>query len=663
MKEHLSCQGRLTDEQILQAEDYALTMKMPLDEAALFLNFLDYESLGQILADIFGTPYQALLQTPPPESAKEKVPVKIAERHHIFPVNFDEKTHILTLAVHDPSDPELLEKLGNFFPAPFRLDFVVASRPEIAMAIDVHYRGKTYTASPELEIPEEFTIVSSENSVGSGADPEEVRISDQRILVLEPALDRFRALSAILRMEGFPDVRWVASPEEASNAVKTEPFDVILVNARSYRARGSWIRDMAAEMDLPPVSYYDLKSMLLAQVFPYGQMSEALISLVSFFVSTTLKDREDQLRETVVRVRYCKALAIKLGMDPVRVDGTILAAWLCGLEQADRLPAQVVTPYGLEEIVGPTVAEGKGKRLEASVLSLVRKYQDLKKSDPELAGDMDRIRKRLGPQLQSSEEKTVLECLIHVIRDEAFLKDAGKSAGRVLVVDPEYSVDSGMALRLANEGYDVTGVPDAAKAAKVVMDSGTDLVISEVNLPGTDGLKLCRALRKSSRAAHTPFFFVSAEEGERLAAECLEAGADDFLKKPVDLELLSLKIRHILSIKGPGNGNRGITGSLVDMSATDIVQSLTSGDKNVEVRLESMGKRGRIYIREGEIIHSEAGELEGEEAFYRIMGWQSGKFEVVGCSTFPDRTIHSSTMSLLMEGARLTDEASHATEA
>lgn len=658
LKNQLVGQGRLTEEQILQAEDYALTMKMSLDEAILFLNMLDYASLGQSLAEIYEIPYHPLLEEPPSEAAKEKIPLKSAERQQIFPVDFDAKTSILTLAVHDPEDQELVEKLRNIFPEPVRLNFTVASEPEICMAIDVHYKGKTYTPDLKLEVPEEFNIVSPENKVKTELDLEDAQQSEKKILLLESELDRSRALATILRMEGFPDVKWVASPEEAANAIKAEPADLILANARTYKAQGSWIKEMSVKVELPLISYYNLKPMLLGQEYPYSQMSEALISLVSFVVRRSLQNNEEQLQEIIIRVKYCKVLALRLGMDPVQVDGTVLAAWFSGPNQGELLLDQLTTPYRLEEILKPGENSHCEKRVEASILSLVKKYQILKKNNPEVTNNIDLVRKELEPQFHSPEDKSLLESFLHVIKDEEFLKNVDQSAGRILIVDPDFLLDSSMALRLANDGYEVTGVADAGKAAKVIMDSGTDLVVSEINLPGTDGIQLCRVLRKKSDAAHIPFFFLTAEEGEGLATECLKAGADDFLKKPVDLELLSLKIRHILSIKALKEVKRGITGSLTDMSATDVIQSLTSGDKDVEIHIESTGEKGQIYIQEGEIIHSQAGDLDGEEALYRLMAWQTGEFEIVACSTFPPRTIHSSTMSLLMEGARRADEAS-----
>ena len=662
LKAHLIKHGPLTEEQILRADDYALTMKIPLDEAIIFLKMLDFSALGQAQADLYGKTYYPLLEGPPPDAAKSKVPLNSAERLGVFPVNFNPEKNILTLAVHDPDNKDLLSKLRTTFPPPVQMSFTVATRYEIHMAIEVHYKGKTYTPDVELAVPEEFTITAPDHEVRKDLDLEEEHLSDEKFLLLEPDLDRSRALITLLKKEGFPNVKWVSSKADMINALKDESADQLLANGQVFKAQGSWINEIPPEIELPPISYFHIKPLLLGQEHPYHQMGDALVSVIAHVIRDRLKDQEEQLKEIVSRVRYCKLLALRLGLPPVQVDGTVLAAWLSEPNLEDLHLEAMVGTYGLNEILRPETCPGNPSRIETAILNLVKTYQTLKKNDSALTADIDRLRKELGQRFSTSEKQSLLESFLNVIRGEEFLEGAGQTSGRILIVDPDHTDDSGLALRLRNDGYDVTGVVDAAQAAKIIVNSGTDLVISEVNLPGTDGMKFCQVLRKNPRTAQLPFFFLTADEGDRLAADCLEIGADDFLSKPADLELLYLKIRHILAIKAPKDSKRGINGTLADMSTSDIIQSLTAGDKDVEVNLECKEGSGQIYIQQGEIVHARTGEIEGEGAFYHLMAWQEGQFEIVSCSAFPSRTIQGSTMSLLMEGARLADEVGAAEE-
>ncbi len=386
-------------------------------------------------------------------------------------------------------------------------------------------------------------------------------------------------------------------------------------------------------------------------------MSEALIDLVSFLVRKSLGNDQDRLQEILTRVRYCKLLALRLDLRPGQVDAAVLAVWISSEGLGKELLGVITTPYNLEEIIDATTNSDNEDRIEAAVLRIVKKYQTLRKEGSQASTDMHQIRSVLSRRFSSPKTETILEAFLHLIKDEEFLRRVDQLAGLILIVDPGESYESRMTLRLSNDGYEVEVVQDARTAVDIISASKVDLVISEVNLPGTDGMRLCRAIRENPATVHTPFFFITVEEGKRLPARCLKAGADDFLRKPVELDVLSLKIQRVLVAKTPKTANKGVNGSLSEMNSMDFIQSLSEGRKGVEITLESGGEKGNIYMQNGEIIHACKGNIDGEEALYRLLIWQDGEFQIVPCSDFPPRTIHSSTMSLLMEAARLSDEA------
>ncbi len=655
--QHLIASGRLSEDQLARAQDYALTMDMPLDEAIVFLKMLSHAALGEALSEMHFRPYRPLLHEAPQQAAKKKLPARTAQSLKVFPYRYDEKTATLVLASDDPHDPELHKNITRSIGTPVNLEFTVASASEILTAIGVHYQGKAYVPERELEVPKGFTIVTSDRKTREGMDLEEEPQSGSKMVLLEPDLDRARALLTLLRREGYPDVRWAASAKDAAALLAEKQADMIVANGRYFKPHGTWTRDIPADVLPHFISCYNLRTMLLGQEYPYAQMSEALISLVMFIVRRAVKD-QDQLGQIVTKARYCKLLSMRMGLASVQVDGVVLAAWLSAPGVGPMIREHLAAPYPLEDILDLEEQKAIRGRVEAQILALVNKYMDMKKTRPEIAGDMDRVRRELGARGDGATDKSLLEAFLNVIKDEEFLKNAGRAGGRVLVVDPESSKESALALRLANDGYDVTVVADAHQAARVVFDMGADLVISEVTLPKTDGLQFCRVLRQNPSSAGIAFFFLTAEEGAKLAAQCLEAGADDFFRKPVDLDMLSLKARNILNLKAARGARRGITGTLQDMSATDIIQTLTIGEKDVEVHFtNSQNQKGVIYIRQGEIIHAQTDRMEGQEAFYRLMAWQDGDFEITTSTNFPNRTIHDSAMSLLMEWARLADEA------
>ncbi len=661
LKDHLIASRRLTDEMIARAEDYALTSGLGLDESIIFLQMLSFATLGQALAEMYRKPYEPLLGKGPADAARLRISLKAAEALCVFPLAYDAKSGILKLAVSDPEDESLVRNLRSALTASVVLEMTVASRPEILMAIDVYYKGRPYIPEPELHLPQGFTIVSRDDKDKQTLDIEEETKSGSRILLLEPDLERSRALMTLLRREGFPNVKWVASVKEAVKTLEEEPVDRVVANARAFRLQGRFAKKLSDHLSPSILSFYNIRSMLLTQEHAYAQMSASVVSLVSFAVRRALQDAEEALGEIIAVARYCKLLAMRMGLPAVCVDGAVLAAWLSAPGIGKVIYESMASPYALDELFDEGALKASA-RVELHILTLVKKYFALKKASPEIAGDMDKIRKSLAGPDDRPEDRALLEAFLNVIRDDEFLKDVGRAKRRIVVVDPDYSPDSALALRLGNDGYEVVGASDAKAASALIFNSGADVIISEIPLPGADGLRFCRALRENTASARLPFFFLTGEDNRNLATEGMEAGADDFFVKPPDLEMMSIKIRNILGLKSARGNKSGISGTLRDMSFTDIIQSLTTGDKDVEIKLRSGNRKGVIYIQQGEVIFAQAQSAQGQEAFYRMMTWQEGDFEIMASHTVPQRNIFESAMSLLMEGARIADDDKGLTE-
>jgi DNA-binding response OmpR family regulator len=650
----------LRAEQIAQAQDYALTRNISLEEALVFLELIDYSVLGKRLAAIHGKPYVALLDREPPKTAKARVSLKMAAKLRVFPVKYDSEKNVLVLAVADPKDSGLAEKLKTLFHGTSRLAFCVASAAEIEKAIDVYYRGMSYSMSQEIHLPKDFTIIADQEKEREDLLRQERSQAKEKILLLEPDRMRGGGIRSMLRAEGYGDVTWIVSAQEVGPALAKEHFHLLLVNGRLFRPKGQWLDQIGSGTALPNISYYHLVPMLLGQEYPYHEMSSALINSVSYLVKTRLAREPGLVKEIVNSTRYGKLLASRLGLDHRQVDGVVLAAWYSGGGLGEDFLEQVPLPYGLQEIFSSEGKERAEARVEAGILSLVSRYLTLQKNDPEVTKDTQRLRKELQGTRSNSETDAMIETFLKVIKEEELLGRVGEgAAGRILIVDPAESPDSPCALRLNNEGYQIDVVRGAKDALNKVAQGEADLIISELNLKDAKGLQLCRAIKGKETTASIPFLFLTSDRGEGLQAECLEAGAEEFFLKPPDLEVLSLKIKRLISSKQADTKTRGVHGSLGEMKPADFLQTLSAAEKDVEVRLERAKERGTIWMQKGEVIHASTGSLTGEDAFYALMSWNDGTFEIVSCFDFPPRTIQSPLMSLLIEGYRRLDESQH----
>ena len=117
---------------------------------------------------------------------------------------------------------------------------------------------------------------------------------------------------------------------------------------------------------------------------------------------------------------------------------------------------------------------------------------------------------------------------------------------RILVVDDDPRNVKLLADLLGAEGYDVAS---AASGAEALACPAPDLMLLDVVMPGMSGYEVCRAVRADPRTAILPIVMVTAVDPAEERIRGLEAGADDFLSKPVDPEELLVRVRSLLRIK------------------------------------------------------------------------------------------------------------------
>ncbi|MGK5112562.1 SpoIIE family protein phosphatase [Geodermatophilus sp. CPCC 205506] len=117
----------------------------------------------------------------------------------------------------------------------------------------------------------------------------------------------------------------------------------------------------------------------------------------------------------------------------------------------------------------------------------------------------------------------------------------GSGAGRVLVADDNADMRR-YVVRLLASRYDVRAVADGRQALDAALADPPDLVVSDVMMPGLDGVELLAALRADVRTARVPVLLLSARAGEEAAVEGLAAGADDYLVKPFSAQELLARV-------------------------------------------------------------------------------------------------------------------------
>ncbi|MBV2363824.1 response regulator transcription factor [Streptomonospora nanhaiensis] len=128
-------------------------------------------------------------------------------------------------------------------------------------------------------------------------------------------------------------------------------------------------------------------------------------------------------------------------------------------------------------------------------------------------------------------------------------------ASRVLIADDDRAIRDSLERALQLEGYEVRTVADGVQALAAVHGDPVDLLVLDVMMPGVDGLGVCRVLR--AEGDRTPILMLTArvETPDRVAG--LDAGADDYLPKPFELDELLARLRALLRRAAPAEDGEG----------------------------------------------------------------------------------------------------------
>ena len=162
---------------------------------------------------------------------------------------------------------------------------------------------------------------------------------------------------------------------------------------------------------------------------------------------------------------------------------------------------------------------------------------------------------------------------------------------RILLVEDDRNMALGLEFNLRSEGYEVVVCADTESATETLARGPEfDLVVLDWMLPGEDGVSLLRRLRGDNN--RIPVLLLTARDSKEDIVEGLDAGADDYLTKPFDLNILLARIRSLLRSR-----SWRAAGEAPDEARFDSVH-IDFNSLTAEVR----GKQTRLTYKEAQIL-------------------------------------------------------------
>ena len=148
---------------------------------------------------------------------------------------------------------------------------------------------------------------------------------------------------------------------------------------------------------------------------------------------------------------------------------------------------------------------------------------------------------------------------------------------RILVADDNETNRDILATRLEANGYEVVHAVDGEQALAVTREQRPDLILLDIMMPKLDGIEVCRRLKADATMPFTPIIMVTAKAESSDVVEGLDAGADEYLTKPIDQKALVARVKALLRIKERHDAG-GDKGKPAQTNGTDLFISYSHKD-------------------------------------------------------------------------------------
>jgi DNA-binding response OmpR family regulator len=124
-----------------------------------------------------------------------------------------------------------------------------------------------------------------------------------------------------------------------------------------------------------------------------------------------------------------------------------------------------------------------------------------------------------------------------------------RTPAQILIVDDNLTNVDILQARLAAHGYDILTASDGEQAVSIARERQPDLMLLDVMMPKMDGIAVCRHLKGDPSLPFMPIILITAKSDSKDVVAGLEAGAEEYLTKPVDQQALVARVKSMLKIK------------------------------------------------------------------------------------------------------------------
>lgn len=173
---------------------------------------------------------------------------------------------------------------------------------------------------------------------------------------------------------------------------------------------------------------------------------------------------------------------------------------------------------------------------------------------------------------------------------------------KTLIVDDEKDILTMLKYNLEKEGYEVVKAIDGTSAIKVLKEEKPDIVLLDIMMPKMDGIETCRKMRELPEGKNSFILLLTARAEEYSEVAGFEAGADDYITKPIKIRALLKRIAAILKRSGTVSEKKNLVFENLQILVDEYMvynseEKIVLPKKEFELLYLLMSKPGKVFTR------------------------------------------------------------------
>ncbi|QVY66918.1 hybrid sensor histidine kinase/response regulator transcription factor [Polaribacter sp. Q13] len=258
---------------------------------------------------------------------------------------------------------------------------------------------------------------------------------------------------------------------------------------------------------------------------------------------------------------------------------------------------------------------GQGALFTVKIPANKEEYENLPEISCKESTDLDYVRR-------SSENESFAIDLDDETTDESISKDRSKSPV-LLVVDDNKDIRTFIKQALGDD-YTIFEAENGQEGFEIAKKITPNIIVTDLAMPIMDGLQLCKKIKTTKTTSHIPVLILTAKLSQESELEGVKLGADDYIRKPFDIELLNLKLKNILqqrkNLRVRFNQEITLQPKEVTVTSSDerflqqaieiVEKHMMNTDFSVEMLVKEMGhSRSNLYLKFKEITGLSSSEF------------------------------------------------------